>query len=255
MSIIFQNSVREYIESLSPATQKVYKSYLRAIFRSQLGRKPKDDDELYLFAWTSLNQRDLATSLQAIGYKSINPAISVWKNIIKHHQSKGLQEQAEVDRILSDGRAGDGGHWTTQALPLNALLPVMPSTQPCTDTSRHATDDRSGIGRIMDFTQDQVMRTGSTRPEMQIDKLQRGHIQFTKPDEVRMDEMDTIGNFKHGHRDTTFADGDEFGQSSGYMKAVHLMLTGAQKGSSGEIGRIFGATTKAMHGWFSKFTS
>lgn len=244
MSILYRQVVEDYINGLGKKTRRVYKSYLRAIYRALEGRNPKNDDELFIYHWTKPDQKEIEDALQQIEYGSIGSAVSVWKNIIRRLRSKGLMTQHELDQHMSDKRLGDGSHWTTQNVPLNSLLPPEPTTQPNTDTSRHAhADERGSIDSIMRFAQDSQIRTGSTRKELEVSGPLRGQIQFTRPDEVRLDNQGTINHFTKGQ------------DSSMFLRVIKAWLTGAPQGSSARFAKSIATSTKAIRAWWDKYSS
>lgn len=245
MSVIYRRVVQEYIEGLPKKTKYQYRSRLRVIYRALYNVDPASDEALYMEAWHRHTQTEIELALAKNGRTSPAPFLIPWRNIIKLLKSKGLQTWYEADRMRADKRFGDGSHLTTQAIPLSVLLPQEASSSPYTDTSRHpAPDERVVVDNIMRFTQDQLIKTDSSRMnEFQERGAPRGYIQFTEPDEARLDNQETISDFTKGH------------ESSMFLKTIHAWLNKAPTGSSGPFAKSINTSTKVIHTWHQKFSS
>ena len=136
MSRHFADAVERYIAQLkNRQTRSDYKRHLRALFRALEGRDAATDRELVFYPYNRISEWKVREALERMGYKSVNQAVSVYRGIIQHLVSRGLLELQEAVNLIEDRRI-KGADWTTQWIPVDAVLPEQPSTHPYADTSR-----------------------------------------------------------------------------------------------------------------------
>ncbi len=219
MSVIYKNEVKRLIDRLPKETRYSYRSNLKRIFKSIEGYSPTDNDELYFYVWTDLTATKIENALIAAGHGgTVSQCVSSWRMIIHEYLHLGLLGFIEAHNKLELPYAESG--WTTQAMPLKALLPPELSSSPSMDTSRHVYNDERGT--ISDITI---------------------NIKFTNRDEIRLDNEESIWNFTKGR------------QSSVFLHAIHAWLAKAPDGSSAPIAKAIGTSTQVIRMWRTKFTS
>ena len=139
MSHHFASVIEEYIASIpNHNTRSAYKRHLRAIFRVLNDRDAVTDAELYLCAYHRATERQIQGLLEASGYRAVRPGLSVYRGIIQLLVRRWLLTLDEAENLITDRRASENTEWTTQMIAGDVTEAEQPSTNPYTDSSRHA---------------------------------------------------------------------------------------------------------------------